>query len=121
MKIPEIPKNLENWTIEKLDELIKFVDIESETLDFKKKPNELDQHICSMANTKGGFLILGVGQEKSKDGKKIIRFTKNGFPLGEQETILNEITNSAYNVEPLPKIEYNHLKDDSKFYTIIKI
>ncbi len=48
MKIPSIPDTIEEWNIEKLDELIKYTGIESDTFDFKKEPNELREHICAM-------------------------------------------------------------------------
>lgn len=121
MELPKIPENPTDWTIEKLDELIKIPDIESETFDFKKEPNELEEHICSMANTRGGVLVLGISQIDSEDGTRIIRFEKKGFPSGSEETITNQITNSAYNIEPLPEVKIEHLKEDEKFYTILKI
>ena len=121
MELPKIPENPTDWTIEKLDELIKIPDIESETFDFKKEPNELEEHICSMANTRGGVLVLGIAQIDSEDGTRIIRFEKKGFPRGSEETITNQITNSVYNIEPIPEVKIEHLKEDEKFYTILKI
>jgi len=91
------------------------------SFDFKKESNELEEHICSMANTRGGVLVLGISQIDSEDGTKIIRFEKKGFPSGSEETITNQITNSAYNIEPLPEVKIEHLKEDEKFYTILKI
>jgi len=35
MELPSIPENPVDWTVEKLDELIKIPDIESEIFDFK--------------------------------------------------------------------------------------
>lgn len=123
MNIPKIPDNLKEWDIELLNEIIKYVDIESETFDFKKEPNELNEHICAMANTKGGFLVLGINEIKSNDGTKIIRFEKAGFPDGKQENIRTTVVNSAFNVEPTPSVEVENIpeEDGSKFYTIIKI
>jgi len=121
--IPKIPANLDEWTIEILTELTKFVGIESETFDFKKESNELEEHICAMANTQGGILILGVEQIKSKDRTKTIRFEKRGFSHGKEDLEKNKVTNSVLHLEPKPKvnIEIIHEKDNKKFYTIIKI
>jgi hypothetical protein len=54
VNIPTIPEKLDGWNIEKINELTKYAGIESEVFDFKKEPNELEEHICAMANTKGG-------------------------------------------------------------------
>lgn len=121
MKLPTIPEKLEEWKLEVLNELIKYQDIESETLDFKKEPNEIQNHICAMANTNGGFLILGINEIKSSDGKKIIGFEKKGFSNGEQDGLRNTIGNGIFNIEPTPTISLNHIPDGEKFYTIIEI
>ena len=123
MKVPTIPQNLGEWDISKLNELIQFVDIESETFDFKKEPNELAEHICSMANTRGGFIILGIREIRSKDRTKIIKFEKYGFSHGKQDVTKNKITNSVLAIEPIPLVEIEHIQEEKggKFYTIIKI
>lgn len=123
MEIPKIPHTLEEWNIEKLDELIQYVGIESDTLDFKKEANKLEEHICAMANTKGGYIVLGINQIKSKDGKKIIRFAKKGFTRGKEDNIKNDITNYALHLEPVPNMGIIHIheKNGKKFYTVLKI
>ena len=116
MKFPSIPQNPKNWEIDNINELIKYPNIESETFDFKKEPSELDEHICAMANTMGGILVLGISQVKSKDGKRIIRFKKSGFLKGKEETILNQIVDNTFKVDPLPEIDVEHVheKDNKK-------
>ena len=123
MKIPSIPHTLDEWNIKKLDELTKYAGIESETFDFKKEPHELEEHICAMANTKGGYLVLGIEQIKSKDGKKIIRFKKIGFSHGKEDSFKNRITNSILLLDPIPDVEIEHIRenDGDKFYSVIKI
>jgi len=37
MRIPTIPKSMDEWNIEKLNELTKYVGIESDIFDFKKR------------------------------------------------------------------------------------
>jgi len=123
MKIPTIPQSMDEWNIEKLNELTKYVGIESDTFDFKKEPNELEEHICAMANTKGGYLVLGIEQIKSEDGKRTIRFEKHGFALGSEDSLQNRITSGVLLIEPIPNVEIKHIPEDNedKFYTIIKI
>lgn len=121
MKLPTIPENPFEWDLTTLEDLINIPEIESETFDFKKEPNELEEHICAMANTRGGIIVLGIKEIKSEDGKRIIRFEKQGFPVGKEETIVNQIANSAYNIEPIPEVKIEPLKDNGRFYTILKI
>lgn len=123
MKIPTIPEKLSDWDIEKLDELIEYTGIESDTFDFKKEANELEEHICAMANTKGGHLALGIEQIKSDDGTTTIRFKKTGFSKGKEDNLKNRITNSVLLLDPIPDVEIEHIheNDGEKFYSIIKI
>ena len=123
MQIPEIPQDPKEWNVDKLNELIKFVGIESNDFDFKKEPNELEQHICAMANSDGGFLILGITQILSNDKKRIIRFEKRGFAHGKEDDLKNKITNSVLGIEPMPPVSFDPIyeKDEKKFYMVIKI
>lgn len=120
MGLITIPEKLEDWNIEILTELVNLSDIESETFDFKSEPNELHTHICAMANTSGGFLVLGIGEVKSSDGKKI-RFKKIGFAKGEEDQLHLKVGNSIVNIEPTPTVNLKPLVEGKKFYTILKI
>lgn len=123
MELPKIPQILDDWDLDILNELIQYIDIESETFDFKKESNELVEHICAMANSRGGYLILGIEQIDSEDKKHIIRFEKIGFSYGKQDHITNVIGSAILNIEPTPIVNIKHVEEDdkSKFYTIIKI
>ena len=123
MKIPTIPKSMDEWNIEELNELTKYVGIESDTFDFKKEPNELEEHVCAMANTRGGYLVLGIEQIKSEDGKRTIRFEKRGFTSGSEDSLKNRITSSVLLIDPIPDVEIKqvHEENGDKFYTVIKI
>jgi Putative DNA-binding domain len=112
--IPIIPERLEEWTTETIDSLIGLRDIESETFDFKSKvKNDLSDHICAMANSLGGCIVLGIEEIRSPSDPKLTIGFKN---IGKQ------ISNSAYNVEPVPKVGYMHIKDkNDRFYTVLKI
>src|SRR5690349_14071636 len=94
-----IPTNLDDWKPEILDELIKYVDIESENFDFKKEISELEIHLCAMANTSGGFLVLGIEEVKSSDSTKIISYKKTGFEKGKEDPMKLQVTNSIFNIE----------------------
>lgn len=121
MDVIPLPEKLEDWSMDILNELVKLSDIESETFDFKSEPTDLHTHICAMANTNGGFLVLGINEIKSSDGRKIISFERKGFDNGEQDGLRNKIGNSIFNVEPTPTIDLKHLVDGEKFYTVIEI
>lgn len=121
MGIITIPEKLENWSTEILNELIKLSDIESETFDFKSEPTDLQTHICAMANTDGGFLVLGIEEMKSSDGKMITGFRKIGFNKGEEDQLRLKIGNSIVNIEPTPTVNLQNLVEGNKFYTILKI
>lgn len=116
-----IPERIEDWNITTINELIKYKDVESERLDFKSEINDLSIHICAMANTSGGFLVIGVREIKTQDGKSIIKFEKTGFKDGEQDNIKTQIGNSCYNVEPNPSIKVESISEGQLFYPIIKI
>lgn len=59
----KIPERIEDWTYSKIEDLVINNVNESETHDFKSNiPDsiELTKDCCAFANTKGGFIILGV-------------------------------------------------------------
>ena len=128
MSIPSIPHNVQDWNIVVIDNLIPILSIESETFDFKgkdfnKKNDELYNDICAMANTSGGHIVLGIGEDKATDGS-LIRFVKDGFPRGEENKVNQRIAENMYNIEPTPSIETHLLvyeKGEKKFYPVIKI
>ena len=128
MSLPTIPQEPQGWNIDIIDELIKILSIESENFDFKgtelnKNYDELYNDICAMANTSGGHIVLGIGEEKAPDGR-LIRFVKQGFRHGDNDKIIQTVTNNIYNIEPTPNVETPitiYEKDDKKFYLVIKI
>ncbi|MGI0057128.1 MAG: AlbA family DNA-binding domain-containing protein [Nitrosarchaeum sp.] len=119
--LPIIPENLPDWSINTINELIKYIGIESETFDFKKELNELEEHVCAMANTKGGFLVLGINEVKSNDGARTIKFEKTGFDNGKEDGINNRITEALLLVDPKPPVETKQIEENEKFYVVIKI
>ncbi len=123
MELVTIPEKLEEFNIKLLDKMMNIPSIESEIFDFKDKPSELHEDICAMANAKGGFIVLGIGQRKGEDDKTLIGFKKIGFTKGEEDPLGNKINNFRFLVEPTPTITIRHIyeDDESKFYTVIKI
>ena len=116
----EVPKTLEDWKIETINGLIKYLDIESETLDIKGSDlGELSKHICAMANTSGGFLVLGI--EEIKTGETITHFDKRGFTLGTEDAIKQKIGNARFEIEPVPEVEDSILLEGNKFFVILYI
>ena len=116
-----IPDNLQNWNLETIDGLIKLRDTESENLDFKEKPSDLSKHISALANTTGGFLILGIAPVKDSINKTISCYKKIGFKTGKEDEIGLEISNSCFCISPTPAYKIKHICDDSVFYSVIKI
>ncbi len=120
--MPKLPKTLEEWTIEILNELIEYRDIESETFDFKgTKLHRLYDDICAMANTNGGFIVLGIDEVKSKDSKELLRFRKIGFKKGQEDFVSREVGNSIVNIDPQPNVKLIHLNEGKKFCTVLKV
>jgi Putative DNA-binding domain len=129
MSIPTIPSRLEDWNIHDIDSLLPILSIESETFDFKghdfnKRSDELYCDFCAMANTSGGYIVIGIDEEKAPDGK-IIRFIKKGFERGEEDKINQTIANNMYSVDPTPNIEQRstpvYEKDEKYFYPVIRV
>jgi predicted HTH transcriptional regulator len=87
----------------------------SENFDFKTSIKDLDIHICAMANTSGGYLVLGVDEHKS--GDHLLGFKLIGFDVGIQ------IRNEMVKIEPYPDVAIKNVEDDNKkkFYPILKI
>ena len=122
MELATIPEKLEDFNIVLLNKLINVTSVESDIFDFKLEPSDLHEDICAMANTKGGFLVLGIDQITGKDGRTIVGFKKVGFKKGEEDLIGGKINNYRFLIEPIPTLTINHIYEDSgEFYTAIKI
>jgi hypothetical protein len=106
--LPVIPERPQDWNIDLIDNLIQILSIESETFDFKRdfdeKHDRLYKGICAMANTSGGHIVLGIGEEKTSDGRTK-KFTKEGFAEGEQDKVNQRIASNVYMIEPTPVID----------------
>ena len=115
-----IPKNINDWQLNTINKLINLSDIESEQFDFKSTTLDcLFIHICAFANTHGGHIVLGIDENKNK--QKLIGFRKNGFQLGKQDKIKNDIRNHIVKIEPTPKFQIKTIDDENKFFVVIHI
>ncbi|MDH3203904.1 MAG: ATP-binding protein [Nitrosopumilus sp.] len=115
-----VPENREDWNLDTINELIKLRDIESEDFDFKGiDMKDLANHLCAFANTHGGYLVLGIDEDKNND--KLLGFRKNGFKKEKEDHTKNEIRNHHVRIEPLPDIQTKIISDDERFYVVIKV
>ena len=50
---------VKNWNMAVLDSLLKYIEIEGDSFDFKgRKLQQLETHLCAMTNTVTGILAL---------------------------------------------------------------
>lgn len=113
------PNLISRWTLDDIEKLLKLRDIESEEFDFKGccAVNDLSTHICAMANTQGGFIVLGIDEKKK--AQHLIGFQKNGFKVGEEDKVKNSIRNQQVLVEPIPKIETRIIYDAKQYFFVV--
>jgi hypothetical protein len=119
MKLPLVPDKIEGWNIRRLNELLKIVNVESDTLEFKGRDfHSLTHLLCAMANLSGGYVVLGIEHDKANN-----RFVKNGFDKGQdEEKIGQRIANDMHNVEPTPEVAIENIYDkNKKFYAILHV
>lgn len=116
----EIPDSLDEWDSKTIDQIISFSSIESETLEIKESLTDLTRHICAMANTSGGIIILGIKEEKDAD-KKITGFTKTGFEKGREDEIGLAIGENIFSISPTVSYKIKHIPENSVFYSVLKI
>jgi hypothetical protein len=77
--------------------------------------------MCSMANTSGGVIILGLKEEKDSIHKKITGFSKVGFRKGKEDEIGLSIGENVFSISPVPTYDIQHIPDGELFYSILKI
>ena len=89
-------------------------------MDFKEIPSDLAKHISALANTTGGFLILGIAPVKDTINKTVSGYMKIGFQIGKEDEIGLEISNNAFLISPIPLYKIKHIEDDLVFTVLLK-
>lgn len=74
-----------------------------------------------MANTSGGYIVLGIDEDKNVETGYFIGFKKKGFDEGKEPSVETSLNNAIINVEPNPKVHFKHIIDDGKFHPVIKL
>jgi hypothetical protein len=111
-----------DWDVAKIDSLRKLMNIERETFDFKGAEfKKLYEHFCAFANyPERGIIVLGVDPIKPKE--VIIGYEKAGFDADREDWILNQIDSQMANVNSIPKITHNILRNiDGRLYPVLGI
>ena len=121
MDIPGIPQNLNDWNMDAIGSLLNISNIESEKLECKReiRVEALSKSICAMANTCGGFILVGLGERKTEDGKKS-GYEKIGLS-SDEDTISQQISQATHAIDPKSKIESKCIEDGGKRYVIIRV
>ncbi len=119
-----IPQTMDGWDIEALRNILEFPDVEKESFDFKnnkvlEKNYRLEDHICAFANTYGGYIVIGVGEEKINENSK--KFKLDGFDIGSQHEMLRKITQKIWLIEPIPLYEMTTIESQGKYQIILHI
>ena len=122
MDFPDIPQNLNDWNMDTVNSLLDIPNIESEKLECKREISAkvLSKSICAMANTCGGFILIGLYEKKTEDGKKKYGYLKRGLDLDE-DTITQQIASARCAVDPIPAIKAKCIVDGRKNYVIIHV
>jgi hypothetical protein len=119
-----IPQTMDGWNIQALKNILEIPDVEKESFDFKnnkvlEKNYRLEDHICAFANTYGGYIVIGVGEEKINENSK--KFTLDGFANGSQHEMLIKITQKIWLIEPTPLYEMTTIESQGKYQIILHI
>src|SRR2546427_3356152 len=121
MEIVKVPDKLEDWNLDILSKLMQLRDIESETFDFKGTDlRGIYKDICALANTRCGFLVLGVEENKA-NSTTLFDFRKIGFDKGKEDYVSRDITNNVVNIETTPKVNVKSIEEDDKFYVVLEV
>lgn len=119
-----IPQTMDGWNIDVLKNILEIPDVEKESFDFKnnkvlEKNYRLEDHICAFANTYGGYIVIGVKEEKINENSK--KFTLDGFDNGSQHEMLRKIEQKIWLIEPIPFYEVMTLESQGKYQIILHI
>ena len=121
MNQEDLPDSILEWDSKTIDRITSIPSIESETLEIKESLTDLTRHICAMANTSGGVIILGLKEERDSIHKKTTGFTKIGFQNGKEDETGLAIGENVFSISPVPQYQIQHIPDGEFFYSVLKI
>ena len=121
MDIPSIPQNLDDWNMDVIDSLLNIPTIESEKLECKReiRVDVLSKSICALANTRGGFILVGLGEKKADDGRKS-GYEKIGLD-SDEDTIRQQIASATHVIDPIPGIDPKCIGAGGKMCVVIHV
>ena len=130
-----LPNDLENWDFDTILELVDQSLFETEEFDFKADlPQVLDKTVCAFANSKGGFLIFGIKDQRNIPTMDRIQgiSPKRDFPKEFGDKISQKITppvrfnfknpplklhsGNVIHVIHIPQSNIPHMSSDSIFW-----
>ena len=78
MDFPDMPQNVNDWNMDTVNSLLDIPNIESEKLECKREISVkvLSKSICAMANTCGGFILIGLYRKEDRGRQKETRVSK---------------------------------------------
>ena len=122
MDLPDIPQDLNDWNMSTIDSLLGISNIESEKLECKReiRAESLSKAICAMANTCGGFILVGLEENKTDNGKKKHGYLKTGLALDE-DSIKQQIASAMHDIDPVPEIKSKCVGEENEMCVIIHI
>lgn len=122
-----IPEKVNNWTRGTLVDLLDEGIDENIQLEFKSEINfetkKIPKTACAFANTKGGFLIFGVNNDRTEN----ITTERRLVGLEDSDQLKSQINDQIRNVKPsipIENIEFresNIILPDSKVIVVLKI
>lgn len=120
MELTKLPV-IKEWNEHTIDMLPTAPGAESETLEYKREisRNSLPKAICAMANTSGGFIVIGIEELKNSD-EEVINYVKKGIN-GNPDELVRIINDFNSNIDPWPEIKVRDIKYKDDIYIVIQI
>lgn len=123
----ELPPDVEDWKLGTIVNLLHEGYDEDVHLEFKSELNDSSERIpktaCAFSNTEGGFLVIGVDNDKTNDLKIMERITG----IDNTDDLHKKIIDKIKNIQPQIPIENIIFKksniklDDNKVIVVLKI
>lgn len=125
----EIPKNIDGWNYNLIEQLVDIPFEETEELEYLssafnlgREKSDVERKICSLANTNGGFIIFGVKENRSSDGKRLESLEIRGVEKFVNRE--NRIANIIKQTKPLINFDFKTIdipNEQNKCVIVINI